>query len=253
MDAAPELVPAPAPEAASVPPPPARTVAGPWDVLWAVVLILSINGLLALPLMLTHVIDARRPDFGLRWLPVDAVITLAVAWWFASRQYRRPLRQAWSYLPVPAHLLGLGGLLGFACALLVFLLPGGSKAMPMYAMMNDLLSRPGGGLIILGVALLAAVMEETYYRGFIFAALADSWGQRRAMFVVASWFALMHAPQLGFHWFSVGVVALVSVVVTGLRAYSGSILPGLATHLTYNFCLTAPSAIWSVKQLFHRG
>jgi membrane protease YdiL (CAAX protease family) len=198
------------------------------------------------------VLTDTRGDLGLRLMPLDAALTLAVAWRFACRKYGHSWRAGWSYAPVRARLVALGALAGLACGLLVMLFTAGAEGTPMHHMVHALLSRPAGAVWLLGVAVVAAIAEETYYRGFIYTALADGWGRGRAVTVVTLWFAAVHAPQLGFHWFSIAAVTTISLIVTLLRAFTGSTWPGLATHLVYNLCLTAPAAADSIQRLLHR-
>ena len=47
-------------------------------------------------------------------------------------------------------------------------------------------------------------------------------------------FALVHVPQYWGSWAAISTILLLSVVLTVLRAATGSILPGVATHLVYN-------------------
>jgi len=227
-------------------PEPPRAGAGPGDVALGVLSAIGLGLAVMVPLMVVGVVDFKKADFGLLWFPVDAVITIFVAWYFGCRRHGRSLREGWSYLPAPRRLLALAALLGVAYGALVFLLPRTSDQSPMYRMVTALVQRPGGGLFILGGSMLAAVVEEIYYRGFIFTALASRWGRTASAVIVALWFTILHVYQLGGQWLLVAVIGLLSVTVTLLRAFTGSMLPGLVTHLVYNVCLTLPVAVTSV-------
>jgi membrane protease YdiL (CAAX protease family) len=235
------------------PPPPRPSAARPLDVLWAVLVIFGVSVVVMVPLLIVGVVNVKKADFGLTWLPADAVITLAVAWYFGCRRYGRSLRQGWGYLPVPARLVALGAGLGLACGGLAMLVPDGAAQPPMFKMVSSLVERPGGGLLMLGIAALAALMEESYYRGFIYTALSESWGRTRAIVVVALWFTGLHVPQLAGDWRAIATVAVMGVIVTLLRAFTGSTLPGLVTHLVYNVSLTAPVAFVSLMRLLRKG
>jgi membrane protease YdiL (CAAX protease family) len=243
MEGAPQATPV------ALPPKPARLSAGPTDVLSAVLVIVGLNVVAMLPFIVTGGMDGGPPDFGLLWLPVDVVITLTVAWVFGCHRYGRSLRDGWSYLPVPARLIGLGALLGLACAAIAMLVPDAGAQPPMLRMTNALRQRPAGGLLIVGVVALAAVMEETYYRGFIYTALSESWGRTRAIVVVSLWFTLLHIPQLAGDWRAIATISVLGIIVTVLRAYSGSTVPALVTHLVYNLTLTGPTTIsWLLRK-----
>jgi membrane protease YdiL (CAAX protease family) len=242
MEAAPQLLPV------EPPPPPRRTSAGPIDVLWAVLAIVALNVVGMVPLVIRGLVNPKQDDLSLVWFPVDTVITLAVAWYFGCRRYGRSLREAFSYWPVRVWLVALGAVLGLACAATVMLVPHGAARPPMFKMVSALLQRPAGGILMLAIAALAALMEETYYRGFIYTALSQAWGRARASVVVALWFTVLHVPQLAGDWTGLGAVAVMGVIVTLLRAFTGSTLPGLATHLVYNLTLTAPGALSSLAR-----
>jgi membrane protease YdiL (CAAX protease family) len=47
-------------------------------------------------------------------------------------------------------------------------------------------------------------------------------------------FALVHVPQYWGSWAAISTIVLLSLVLTVLRAATGSILPGVATHFFYN-------------------
>jgi membrane protease YdiL (CAAX protease family) len=240
----------PAPEA--VPRPRAH---GLNDFAVGVAVIWALNAFLGVPVAVAlHAIG--RGDLADRvagyWLPVAAVITLSVSWWLACRKYRLPVREGLGLArrrPTPLLLSGLGGV---AAALMygLFVRAGiGTEKTPMQEWLSSVAIAPGGGVIMLVVAIFVAGVEEIYYRGFAYPALARRWGAGVATALVASWFGLVHVPQLWGNPIAMAYVASVGLGLTLLRRFSGSTLPGLVAHMAYNGSLSLPAALLSLARL----
>jgi len=101
-------------------------------------------------------------------------------------------------------------------------------------------------LSIFGVT-LAPLMEELFFRGFLYPVLDRLFGvatailgiDRRigvaaAVLLTAAPFALLHGSQLRFAWGPVLVIFLVGVVLTAVRALTNSVAAGLLVHVAYN-------------------
>ncbi len=80
----------------------------------------------------------------------------------------------------------------------------------------------------------APLVEELIYRGVLYAPLERLAGAPGAVTIVLALFTIIHVPQ---YWPNVGViaaVALLSIVLTLVRAYSGRLLPCIVIHLVFN-------------------
>jgi hypothetical protein len=88
-------------------------------------------------------------------------------------------------------------------------------------------------LTIFGVT-LAPLLEELYFRGFLYPVLARSIGMLPAILITAFAFALLHGSQLMFSWGPVLVIFLVGMVLTVVRAKTNSVAAGLLIHVAYN-------------------
>jgi hypothetical protein len=86
---------------------------------------------------------------------------------------------------------------------------------------------------------LFPLMEELFFRGFLYPVLARGIGVPIAVFLTAFGFALLHVAQLGFAWGPVLVIFLVGTVLTMVRAKTNSVAAGLIIHVAYNGTLTA--------------
>ncbi len=85
---------------------------------------------------------------------------------------------------------------------------------------------------------LAPLMEELFFRGFLYPVLARRLGLAVAVFLTALGFALLHGAQLGFAWGPVLVIFLVGVVLTTVRAKTNSVAAGVLIHMAYNGTIT---------------
>ena len=85
---------------------------------------------------------------------------------------------------------------------------------------------------------LAPLMEELFFRGFLYPVLARRLGLAVAVFLTALGFALLHGAQLMFSWGPVLVIFMVGVVLTMVRAKTNSVAAGVLIHMAYNGTIT---------------
>jgi membrane protease YdiL (CAAX protease family) len=81
---------------------------------------------------------------------------------------------------------------------------------------------------------LAPLMEELFFRGFLYPVLARRMGVAISVFVTAMGFSLIHAPQLGRAWGPVLVIFLVGLTLTIVRVVTKSVAAGFLMHGAYN-------------------
>jgi membrane protease YdiL (CAAX protease family) len=85
---------------------------------------------------------------------------------------------------------------------------------------------------------LAPLMEELFFRGFLYPVLARRLGLPVAVFLTALGFALLHGSQMKFSWGPVLVIFLVGLVLTTVRAKTNSVATGVLIHMAYNGTIT---------------
>lgn len=88
-------------------------------------------------------------------------------------------------------------------------------------------------MTIFGVV-IAPFVEELFFRGMLFPALARRTGVLLAMIVTATGFAMIHADQLGKNWALVLAIFGVGLVFTLIRHISGSLAASVLSHMSYN-------------------
>jgi hypothetical protein len=80
----------------------------------------------------------------------------------------------------------------------------------------------------------APLLEELFFRGFLYPVLARRVGVVLSVFLTAVAFGLIHAPQLGRAWGPVLIVFLVGLALTICRAITKSVAAGVLIHVAYN-------------------
>jgi uncharacterized protein len=85
---------------------------------------------------------------------------------------------------------------------------------------------------------LAPLMEELFFRGFLYPVLARRLGVSFAVFITALGFAALHGAQLMFSWGPVLVIFIVGLVLTMVRAKTDSVAAGVIIHMAYNGTIT---------------
>jgi membrane protease YdiL (CAAX protease family) len=86
---------------------------------------------------------------------------------------------------------------------------------------------------ILGV-LVAPLVEETIFRGFLYPVIARRMGIAAGIAITGTLFGLMHAAQLWGGWGQIALLILVGVVLTWVRARTGTVAASYFVHLGYN-------------------
>ena len=140
----------------------------------------------------------------------------------------------WNWPSSPAVYVMAGIALSFALQILASRLP-----IPKNLPIDKFFSTPAEAWV-LGIfsVTLAPLMEELFFRGFLYPALARGVGMTPAIFITAFAFALTHGQQLTYSWGPVLVIFLVGVILTMVRAYKNSVAASLVIHIAYNGTIT---------------
>ncbi|HLZ12519.1 MAG TPA: type II CAAX endopeptidase family protein [Candidatus Acidoferrum sp.] len=124
--------------------------------------------------------------------------------------------------------------LGCALSIVVMIVTALAKP-PEHAPIQDILKNPTMALAFMGMAVLVApLVEETIFRGYLFPLFAKSFGLVPGILVTGVLFGLMHGYQLGWAWAIVGALIGVGIVFTVVRARAESTFASFLMHLGYN-------------------
>jgi membrane protease YdiL (CAAX protease family) len=184
------------------------------------------------------------------------VLTLTVAWFAFAAVWGRPclVGVRWNWGAVRPRLVAFGLGLGILSEALESLMP-----TPKHAPIEDLFRSPGLIWFLAGFGtLLAPLFEEILFRGMLLPGLAhafdwmrlpkdlaalEAWrggsGYSRGSLVGASvltslLFAAIHAPQIGYTWSAVALLAGVSLMLCWVRLRYDSVAASTMVHGCYN-------------------
>jgi hypothetical protein len=90
---------------------------------------------------------------------------------------------------------------------------------------------------------IGPLMEELFFRGFLYPVLERRVGVPAGILLTALPFGLMHLPQYGYEWSAVLIIFLVGVVLTAVRAWTKSVAAGFLMHVGYNGGLMILAAV----------
>lgn len=186
---------------------------------------------------------------------MSSAVVIWACWCFSCERYGRSLRDGLYLVPVSTSTLGVSAVIGIIASGIgigvSYLSP--SEEMPMVAelFVRPSPDQPGVFELIypmLFLPILAAVVEEVYYRGFLYAVFQRLLNENWAFLIISAWFGLIHAPQIAGNWSALASVMMVSIVLTALRRKYQSIWPTIVCHVTYNGVLMLAMALLDVEQ-----
>jgi membrane protease YdiL (CAAX protease family) len=180
---------------------------------------------------------ARIPLVVVAGQSLAYLLILAYMYVLVTRERRRPDFLAaihWNWPSNIAAYVVAGFALSLALQVLAHFLP-----IPKELPIDSFFRTPAEAwaLSILSIT-LAPLMEELFFRGFLYPVLARRLGLPIAVFVTALGFALLHVAQLGRAWGPVLVIFLVGIVLTTVRAKTNSVAAGVLIHMAYNGTIT---------------
>jgi len=136
----------------------------------------------------------------------------------------------WNWPRLEWRLLALGAAMFFVLGLLQSLLP-----MPKDTPFEHLFDRPRDAYLLSIIAVtLGPLMEELFFRGFMYPVLARRMGVVWGVVLTALPFCLIHLPQYGWAWEAALVIFLVGVVCGVVRAAMGSVGASFLVHSGFN-------------------
>jgi membrane protease YdiL (CAAX protease family) len=131
------------------------------------------------------------------------------------------------------------------CGLAVFVALASSQVHTKENMpIQELFKNRDTALLLMSMAVLVApLVEETVFRGYLYPLFAKSFGIIPGILLTGILFGLMHGSQLGWSWGIVALLILVGVIFTSARAYTGTVLASFLLHLGYNSAIAVTTII----------
>jgi membrane protease YdiL (CAAX protease family) len=103
---------------------------------------------------------------------------------------------------------------------------------------EELFQSRGSVLLLMALGILVApLVEETIFRGYIYPVIARGLGISAGVLLTGALFGLVHAPQLWGGWGQIALLVIVGVVLTSVRARTGTVVASYLVHLGYNTML----------------
>jgi len=166
------------------------------------------------------------------------ILTVGIAWAVVTNWGRYPffatLGFSWpkSWGPLKGTLLCIGlAVLLLAMGGIITTLIGGTKTQLDLIIESSAATRITVALLSF---LTAPFVEELIYRGIVYPAVARLTGAGWAIAIVSVLFAGVHYVQYKNNLGVILVILILSIVLTTLRAVSGSLLPSFLLHLIFN-------------------
>lgn len=140
---------------------------------------------------------------------------------------------------------GVGGLslVGVGVLMLGFDALGRFLPMPKTTPFDQFFERPTDAYLTVAFAItLGPLMEELFFRGFLYPVIARRMGAVWGIVLTALPFGLMHYAQYR-SWSAVLIIVLVGVVLTTVRAVTKSVASSFLAHVGYNATLMVLAAV----------
>jgi membrane protease YdiL (CAAX protease family) len=138
--------------------------------------------------------------------------------------------------PRPIAYLGLMAF-GFALSASVQLLSAAFPPKTKLPIENFLQNRQAALALLAMSIVLAPVVEETIFRGYLYPVAARGFGVPAGIIVTGTVFGLLHAEQLWGGWAQIALLVVVGIVFTWVRAAKRTVLASYLLHVSYNFLI----------------
>ncbi len=169
-------------------------------------------------------------------------IALFVYLWFQSRvRFNAPFWSTfgWRKLepsrwPRPVAYLGFIAL-GFALSASVQFISSAFPPKGKLPIQGLLQNRDAAFALMAMSILLAPVVEETIFRGYLYPVAARSFGVFAGIIFTGTVFGLLHAEQLWGGWAQIALLVVVGIVFTWVRAAKRTVVASYLLHVSYNF------------------
>jgi hypothetical protein len=198
-------------------------------------------------------VEALTTDKIVAFLSIVAVVpshllTLGLIWLMVTEGRKRPFWKTvqfeWPEFARPAIvtvscvglalvLLSLGGVVTHFW--------GGSKTQLDLLVESSVPARLATAFV---AVVTAPLVEELIYRGVLYSALERTLGKIIGVIAVSLLFAGVHVFQYIENFAVIGVITLLSVTLTVVRAYTGKVLPSFIIHLVFNGIQAIVIALW---------
>lgn len=213
----------------------------------SVLFIIFIPGFFLLPYLLSltppiteteQIVEYARTDATSIFIQIAAIIpahvlTLLLAWLVVTRGRQFSVRKTvgldkggfvwWHYCIILGAFLALAAVVGT-------LFP--EQEHDMARILRS--SRYVVFIVAFVATFTAPVAEEIVYRGVLYSAFQRTFGVAAAFVLVTLLFVVVHVPQYYPSFSTIGLLTLLSVILTWIRMRAGNLLPCIILHTLFN-------------------
>src|SRR5260370_11971192 len=109
---------------------------------------------------------------------------------------------------------------------------------------QEIIKNRSSAMLLMAMAVLVApLVEETVFRGYLYPLFAKSFGIIPGILLTGVLFGLMHGSQLGWTWGIVALLILVCIIFTFARAHTGTVLGRFLLPLRYDSMISVATII----------
>jgi membrane protease YdiL (CAAX protease family) len=176
----------------------------------------------------------RKPEIVVLSQVLGYLVVLALMIRLASAYGGRATEALrWNWPQSWPAFLGYGVVLSITLQLLAHLLP-----MPKTLPIDEFFQTPREAwLLSIFSITFAPLLEELFFRGFLYPVLARCFGVTAGIVLTGLAFGGIHGTQLKYSWGPVLVIVLVGIVLTAVRAVTKSVASTFLMHVGYNTSL----------------
>ena len=163
------------------------------------------------------------------------ILWLAFIVFLVKRRDHQPIFETLRFVRVRNRSLLRYALGGFLLALMSLLSSSLFFPTPSPSGIEKLPTAPWSLVLVLVFgSLVGPFLEEIVFRGFVFKVVEDVYAESLAVPVTTVLFAGLHLSQIGSNWPAFIVILVVGYVLTRVRQKTGSVIPSIVMHTTYN-------------------
>lgn len=192
-------------------------------------------------------LQRRIEDFvllpGIVWgTPLAAAAAVTLAWAWGRDRFRDGSSAGFGVragAPLPALVgvaIGAALALLYLAAALAFAPSAGSLKPGPLARLATMEGAPRA-IWLIALLVLAPPVEEVLFRGVLLGGLRSRLSDVKAVGITTFIFAGLHVTEAGGFWPAMTSVVVLGVVLCWLRIRTGSLLPGLFAHTSYNLVI----------------
>ena len=196
----------------------------------------------------THILFFDSHIFMTFAYVIFLLVNFYIIYFICGKRKNKTLQQAFFLYPKPPKTILISIFIGIMIPVLTS--PLLMKMAPAKFYAANIVKEPGGLIFILIAGLSAPLLEEVFYRGFIFPFFQSKLNSFWAVIITSLFFGISHYSNVGNAQILVSLFIFYGFVITLVRYFTNSLIPSIVTHFTHNLTLISGFLILSKFKLF---